>query len=271
MENQVQKVGVSVKKFYSEVMDDMRPLSCIDPMSLASDDPSLIPYNDTNVNKKPIQGILDNSRDLKKKENDNQVNATELFSPQSPGIFIEHKSVEKSSASKKLGVQRRLIGIKRISKSNHPSKDSCRNTSKESLMASSRVASDNTCVTSSSDFEGRSESKETVKGNAPNLDNRNESPASENFFSKAACDDASVTSSSSNLVMHETGVSIQENSPPQDNLIESPSKTILSSESPTQLDDVSVNNLLNESVRLKDNLESTTSSCSAPLAEPSGI
>lgn len=266
----MQKVGVSVKKFCSEVMDDMRPLSCIDPMTLASDDPSLILYNDTNVNKKPIQGILDHSRDLKKKENDNQSNITELFSPQSPGIFIEHKSVEKSSASKKLGVQRRQIGIKRISKSNHPAKDSCRNSSKESVTASSRVASDNTCVTSSSDFEGRSESKETVKGNAPNVDNRNESPASENFLSKAACDDASVTSPS-NLVMHETGESVQENTPLQDNLIESPSETILSSETSTQIDNVSVNNLLNESVRLKGNLESTTSSNSAPHAESSGI
>lgn len=259
----MQKVGVSVKKFCSEVMDDMRPLSCIDPMSLASDDPSLIPYNGTSINKKPVQGVLDSSRDLKKKENENKVDVTGLFSPQSPGIVIENKSPETFAASKKIGVQRRVIGIKRISKSNHPSKDSCQNTSKEYSRASSRVASDNACVTSSSGFEGRSESEETVKGNAPNLDNQNEPPASNKILSKAACDDASVTSSS-NIVMHDTGESVEEKTPLQDKPAESPSESL------REIEDMSTNNLLDESIRLKGDPEST-SSCLDPHGESTGI
>ncbi|XP_057796227.1 uncharacterized protein LOC131012311 isoform X2 [Salvia miltiorrhiza] len=364
VENQVQKVGVSVKKFYSEVMDDMRPLSCIDPTSVA-DDLSPIPYGYTDVNKKPTPGILDNRRDLKKKKNDDQVllNITAekgssnvcLFSPQSPGIFIEHKSPEKCAVSKKIGVQRRAIGIKRISKSNYPSKDSCRTTStsedkgskvascdtrtnsrlasdnmdvtsssdfagrcgareavkgnapnlnhsiespasdevllpqsvrQDSLRASSRLASDNMDVTSSSDFAGRCEAREAVKGNAPNLNHPIESPASDEVLSsesvrqdslRAACDDSIVTSSS-NIMMQEHAEAVKGNTALQDNLIKSPaSEKALLAESMRQIGDVSDcippdsdSNLSDDSVRLKGDPEATTS-CSGSPAESAGM
>ncbi|XP_057796231.1 uncharacterized protein LOC131012311 isoform X3 [Salvia miltiorrhiza] len=340
VENQVQKVGVSVKKFYSEVMDDMRPLSCIDPTSVA-DDLSPIPYGYTDVNKKPTPGILDNRRDLKKKKNDDQVllNITAekgssnvcLFSPQSPGIFIEHKSPEKCAVSKKIGVQRRAIGIKRISKSNYPSKDSCRTTStsedKGSKVAScdtrtnSRLASDNMDVTSSSDFAGRCGAREAVKGNAPNLNHSIESPASDEVLlpqsvrqdslrasSRLASDNMDVTSSSDFAGRCEAREAVKGNAPNlnhpiespasdevlssesehaeavkgntalQDNLIKSPaSEKALLAESMRQIGDVSDcippdsdSNLSDDSVRLKGDPEATTS-CSGSPAESAGM
>ncbi|KAL7161823.1 hypothetical protein ACSBR2_042319 [Camellia fascicularis] len=46
VENQVQTVGVSVKKFYSDVVQDLVPPSCIDPVKVAAADLSLNPYAD---------------------------------------------------------------------------------------------------------------------------------------------------------------------------------------------------------------------------------
>lgn len=301
MENQVQKVGVSVKKFYSEVMDDLRPLSCVDPMSLASDDSSLIPHGFTDVNKTPISSML------LKKENEDQVmsNVTaekgsslsgydvNLFSPQSPGIFIENKSSEKCAASKKIGVNRRPIGIKRISRNNHPSKGSSRETSvsedRRSKVAncdstSSRLAADNTDVTSSTDLNGRCEPGEAAKRSAPILDNSIESPASDKMLSsesvredtsRVACDDTNGTSFSG-IVMCESGAA-EGNTPFRDNLIESPAFKYISSAEPIrQTKDVadgvsptSDNNLVDESVRLKGDPE-PTSSCSGLPTEFTG-
>lgn len=303
MENQVQKVGVSVKKFYAEVLDDLRPLSCVDPMILASDDSSLIPQGFIDVNNKPIPSML-----LKKKNEDQVMsNVTaekgsslsgydvNLFSPQSPGIFIEHKSSEKCGASKKIGVHRRPIGIKRISRNNHPLKGSSQDTSvsedRRSNVAncdrtSSRLATDNTDVTSSSDLNGRCDTGEAVKRGAPVLDNLIESPASDKtlssesvreYTSRVACDDTNGTSFSG-IVMSESGAAVKGNTPFGDNLIESPaSKNISSAEPIRQTKDVaddissaSDNNLVDESVRLKGDPESTTS-CSGSPMEFTGI
>ncbi|KAH6836424.1 hypothetical protein C2S53_016483 [Perilla frutescens var. hirtella] len=305
VENQVQKVGVSVKKFYSEVMEDLSPLSCVDPMSLASDDLSLNPHGHRDVNKKPIPSILDNRRGPKKKENEEQVISSvtaekgssqsgydvNLISPQSPGILIENKSSEKCAASKKIGVHRRPIGIKRISRNNHPSKDSRQITSVSEdgrskvancdMRTSSRLASDNTDVASSTDFDGRCEPGEAVNGNAPSLDNPIESPTSNKKLtsksvrkdtSRVACDDTNVTSSS-DIGMQEPGEAVKGNTP----FCECPASEKVSSAEPMrQIKDVSDcislasdNNLSDESVRLKGDPESA-SSCSGSPTESTG-
>ncbi|KAL6570769.1 hypothetical protein OROGR_000319 [Orobanche gracilis] len=67
VENQVQKVGVSVKKFYSEVMQDLLPTSCVDPLKVAAGDSSPNPYSQTELNScKPI--MLESLEEPKQKE-----------------------------------------------------------------------------------------------------------------------------------------------------------------------------------------------------------
>ncbi|KAI3465832.1 hypothetical protein Pfo_022495 [Paulownia fortunei] len=209
MENQVHKVGVSVKKFYSEVMEDLLPPSCVDPMKIASCDLSLNPYAHTAVHKKPIQSILDCHRNLKKKENEDEVISdvtaekesslngyydVNSLSTQSPGVLVQNKCSESCSAkSKKVGVHRRPVGIKKISQNNHPSKDSRRMNSVSGdrssrlascdMRSSSVVASDDMNVMSSSDLDVRRDPGEAEKGNAPMPDTPIESPASDKTLS----------------------------------------------------------------------------------------
>lgn len=57
VENQAQTVGSSVKKFYSDVMQDLLPPSSIDPVKLAAADLSLNPYADFGIYKKPKASI----------------------------------------------------------------------------------------------------------------------------------------------------------------------------------------------------------------------
>ncbi|XP_042062059.1 uncharacterized protein LOC121806180 [Salvia splendens] len=321
VENQAQKVGVSVKKFCSEVMEDMHrssehPPSCIDPTGATSDDMSLISYGYADVNKKPTPGILGDNRDIKKKDNQDQVLSTTtaekgslpsdgdigLFLPQSPGIYIENKSPEKF---KKIGIQRRGIGIKRISKSNNPSKDLCLNNSvsedKRSKLANcetrtrSRATSDsprsmatsnNTDLTPSLDSVGRCEpGKAAVKGNAQCLDHPIESPASDKILSsesvrpdssRVAPDDSTVPTSL-DTVRQQPGEAVNGNTAPQDNLIERPaSKKVLETESTRKIEHISdcvppasENNLTDESVRLEGDPESTAS-CSCSPADSTG-
>ncbi|XP_030462955.1 uncharacterized protein LOC115682765 [Syzygium oleosum] len=52
VENQVQTVGASVKKFYSEVVDDMLPPSCVDPDKVTAPEFSVVKCNDVQVCKK---------------------------------------------------------------------------------------------------------------------------------------------------------------------------------------------------------------------------
>ncbi|KAL0301434.1 UNVERIFIED_CONTAM: hypothetical protein Sradi_6420200 [Sesamum radiatum] len=140
MENQVQKVGVSVKKFYSEVMEDLLHPSCVDPMKVPYTDSFFDPYAHTDINKKQMPSLLDNRTDLKRKENEDEVishvtlekgsplnghYAVNSFSPRSPGVLVQDKCSELSSGkTKKIGVYRRPVGIKRIPQNNHPSKNS---------------------------------------------------------------------------------------------------------------------------------------------------
>ncbi|XP_057460512.1 uncharacterized protein LOC130751009 [Actinidia eriantha] len=53
VENQAQTVGESVKKFYSDVVHDLLPPSCIGPDNIAAADISLNPYVDFGIYKKP--------------------------------------------------------------------------------------------------------------------------------------------------------------------------------------------------------------------------
>ncbi|KAL2496815.1 uncharacterized protein Fot_40572 [Forsythia ovata] len=76
MENQVQKVGVSVKKFYSEIMQDLLPPSCVDPVKVAASDLSLNPCAHSDMNEKPKASMLGNS-ELKKESTEDKVTADE--------------------------------------------------------------------------------------------------------------------------------------------------------------------------------------------------
>ncbi|CAI9757252.1 unnamed protein product [Fraxinus pennsylvanica] len=60
VENQVQKVGISVKKFYAEIMQDLIPPSDVDPVKVAAGDLSLIPHDHSNMNE-DLKAMLGNS------------------------------------------------------------------------------------------------------------------------------------------------------------------------------------------------------------------
>ncbi|KAL0328261.1 UNVERIFIED_CONTAM: hypothetical protein Scaly_2258700 [Sesamum calycinum] len=193
MENQVQKVGVSVKKFYSEVMEDLLHPSCVDPMKVPYTDSFFDPYARTDINKKQMPSLLDNHTDLKRKENEDEVishvtlekgsplnghYAVNSFSPRSPGVLVQDKCSELSSGkTKKIGVYRRPVGIKRIPQNNHPSKNSyqvtplsgarSRKLASCDLRSSSLGASGDMNVLSASDLDVRHDTGEAVKGNAP--------------------------------------------------------------------------------------------------------
>ncbi|KZV52712.1 hypothetical protein F511_23175 [Dorcoceras hygrometricum] len=123
VENQAQKVSASVKKFYSEVMQDLVPSSDVDPVKVAAGDLSLNPYAHTDLSKSPKSFLLDSQRERKKiKSEDEAISDTNLPSLCS-GVFVQNTSSDLcSSKGKKLGVYRRPIGIKRISQLDRPSK-----------------------------------------------------------------------------------------------------------------------------------------------------
>ncbi|KAL7087008.1 hypothetical protein ACP275_13G038700 [Erythranthe tilingii] len=114
VENQVQKVGVSVKKFYSEVMQDLVPPSCVDPgKAPAAADVALKTYDDV-ISKKP-------KLSLKKKGDVSDFGNDTYLLP--PKVVVENtRSDSCSTKSKKLGACRRPIGIKRISHNSQPPK-----------------------------------------------------------------------------------------------------------------------------------------------------
>ncbi|XP_075477650.1 uncharacterized protein LOC142518725 [Primulina tabacum] len=123
VENQAQKVGASVKKFYSEVMLDLLPSSCVDPVKVATGDLSLNPYAHTDLSKKPKSFLLDSPRELKKIKTEDETISDTILPPLSSGVLVQNTSSDLcSSKSKKLGVYRRPIGIKRISQLDRPSK-----------------------------------------------------------------------------------------------------------------------------------------------------
>lgn len=60
VENQVEKVGISVKKFYAEIMQDLLPPSDVDPVKVATGNLSLSPCDHSNMNEN-LKAMLGNS------------------------------------------------------------------------------------------------------------------------------------------------------------------------------------------------------------------
>lgn len=160
MENQVQKVGGSVKKFYSEVMQDLLPLSCVH----------------TDTDKKPT-AILDSQSDiLKTKDNEDDMifdMKAEKDSPRnpsysikslakvSPGVLVHDKRSEVCSGrTKKSG----LVGIKRISQNNRVSKDSLPKSSLSGNISKKHLSCD-TGATSSA-FKTKSDDAVVLSSNS---------------------------------------------------------------------------------------------------------
>ncbi|KAL8461128.1 hypothetical protein ACS0TY_031758 [Phlomoides rotata] len=215
VENQVEKVGVSVKKLYAEIMQDLRPL---DPAKVAAGD---LPYAQADINKKPKTNKLDIHEELHKKETTdedisdptaeesplNVYNDANHFSSLSPRVPVENTC---SAKSKKVGIHKRPIGIKRISKSNHPPKVSRVATSSSSssrdgsnllvydMKSNYLVASADINVTRSSEFIVRNDQNLSAERKEKN-DPQSTSPATDNFLSdeslKQKKDDSEYNSS----------------------------------------------------------------------------
>ncbi|CAA3017671.1 Hypothetical predicted protein [Olea europaea subsp. europaea] len=60
VENQVEKVGISVKKFYAEIMQDLLPPSDVDPVKVATGNLSFSPCDHSNMNEN-LKAMLGNS------------------------------------------------------------------------------------------------------------------------------------------------------------------------------------------------------------------
>lgn len=102
VENQVQTVGASVKRFYSDVVLDLHPQFNIDPVKVAAADLSLNPYAHTEISKKLKAQLKGGHPRVINKE------------------LIDDTQVIKGK-SKSGGVYRRQsVGIKEIVRDNHP-------------------------------------------------------------------------------------------------------------------------------------------------------
>ncbi|XP_019158882.1 PREDICTED: uncharacterized protein LOC109155713 [Ipomoea nil] len=101
VENQVQTVGASMKKFYSEIMQDLHPESYVDPVKVAAADLSLNPYAHREIEKKQKASLKEHSRGMDMK-------------------FTEDFEVIKGK-SKHGGIyKRRNVGNRKNAKDNHP-------------------------------------------------------------------------------------------------------------------------------------------------------
>lgn len=102
VENQVQTVGASVKRFYSDVVLDLHPQFNIDPVKVAAADLSLNPYAHTEISKKLKAQLKGGHPRVINKE------------------LIDDTQVIKGK-SKSGGVYRRQsVGMKEIVRDNHP-------------------------------------------------------------------------------------------------------------------------------------------------------
>lgn len=70
VENQVNTVGTNVKRFYSDVMQDVHPQYNIDPVKVAAADLSLNPYAHYEIDKKLKANLKGSARDFSNKLND---------------------------------------------------------------------------------------------------------------------------------------------------------------------------------------------------------
>uniref|UniRef100_M1AD31 Uncharacterized protein n=1 Tax=Solanum tuberosum TaxID=4113 RepID=M1AD31_SOLTU len=126
VENQVQTVGASVKRFYSDVVLDLHPQFNIDPVKVAAADLSLNPYAHTEISKKlkaKLKGghpmvinkeLIDDTQVIKGKDSDH----SSSFSPVRAANSVYYDVTGKSKSG---GVYRRQsVGIKEIVRDNHP-------------------------------------------------------------------------------------------------------------------------------------------------------
>lgn len=126
VENQVQTVGASVKRFYSDVVLDLHPQFNIDPVKVAAADLSLNPYAHTEISKKlkaQLKGghprvinkeLIDDTQVIKGKDSDHLSSFTPVIASNRVFYYVTGKS-------KSGGVYRRQsVGIKEIVRDNHP-------------------------------------------------------------------------------------------------------------------------------------------------------
>ncbi|MCE2055712.1 hypothetical protein HAX54_043266 [Datura stramonium] len=99
--NQVQTVGASVKRFYSDVMLDLHPQFNIDPVKVAAADLSLNPYAHTEINKKLKANVKGHPRGISKE-------------------LIDDTQVIKGKSNSGGVYRRQSVGIKEIVRDNHP-------------------------------------------------------------------------------------------------------------------------------------------------------
>ncbi|XP_059284324.1 uncharacterized protein LOC132037733 isoform X4 [Lycium ferocissimum] len=105
VENQVNTVGTNVKRFCSEVMQDVHPQYNIDPVKVAAADLSLNPYAHYEIDKKLKANLKGSARGFSNKLNDD----TQVI----------------KGKSKSRGVYKRQSGgIKEIVRASHPAKKS---------------------------------------------------------------------------------------------------------------------------------------------------
>ncbi|KAL3632760.1 hypothetical protein CASFOL_025744 [Castilleja foliolosa] len=141
LENQAQKVGGSVKKFYSEVMQDLGSISCVDSVKVAESN-------------KPKPVMLDSLEELRKKKTKKDDDIYVLAEEKSSSRFCNDANLSPFSdvgptKSRKVGVYKRPIGIKRISQNNNPPEVTCHMTSLSRDTTNSRLmASDDMSMTS---------------------------------------------------------------------------------------------------------------------------
>nr|GMD33382.1 uncharacterized protein LOC109155713 [Ipomoea batatas] len=156
VENQVQTVGASMKKFYSEIMQDLHPESYVDPVKVAAADLSLNPYAHHEIEKKQKASLKEHSRGMDMK-------------------FTEDTEVIKGK-SKHGGIyKRRSVGNRKNAKDNHPplrmylpvtpmSSERTRKSSASGIREGYEMASDRMDVTSHLASANGYASREMVNG-----------------------------------------------------------------------------------------------------------
>ncbi|KAF3621737.1 putative LOB domain-containing protein 2-like [Capsicum annuum] len=139
VENQVNIVGTNVKRFYSEVMQDVHPQCSIDPVKVAAADLSLNPYAHYEIDKKLKANLKGSDRGFSNKLNDDtQVIKGKI---KSGGVY-----------------KRQNVGIKEIVRDSHPAKksdttclasgDAVKSSSHSEVRGGFEMASDHVTLTS---------------------------------------------------------------------------------------------------------------------------
>ncbi|PHT76821.1 hypothetical protein T459_20343 [Capsicum annuum] len=186
VENQVNIVGTNVKRFYSEVMQDVHPQCSIDPVKVAAADLSLNPYAHYEIDKKLKANLKGSDRGFSNKLNDEtQVIKGKI---KSGGVY-----------------KRQNVGIKEIVRDSHPAKksdttclasgDAVKSSSHSEVRGGFEMASDHVTLTSplasvKGSDSGQAASKvcdHIVQTNVPAADTSINSAASLVAFSPDSC------------------------------------------------------------------------------------